>query len=144
MSYRKERLRTRVTLIKNLICVCLILLILLWMAKPFYPTVPSQEQMAFVTKLYDRDTMILLYLKRKPYIIPFLYSKQVEIGFALPDDLSFESWHRNTFQKIGAEDIKVSHESVTAVARTCEGTTVRIRAVLSSTKRAVHCYLVFQ
>jgi hypothetical protein len=114
------------------------------MAKPFYPMEPSQEQMAFVTKLLDEDTTHIFYLKREPYIIPYLDSKRVEVRFILLDDLSFESWHRNTFQKIGAEDIEVSHDSVTAVARTREGTTVSIRAVLSSTKRAVHCYLVFQ
>ena len=111
------------------------------MARPFFPTVPSREQMAFVNTLCDGGTEIF-YVNRKPCIIPFLDSKQVEIRFVLPVDVSFESWYTNTFRKIGAKDIEEAHESITAVARTCEGATVRIRAV--SRKQVVHCHLAFQ
>lgn len=140
MSLSKESFHARIGRIKNLICVCLIFLILLWLARPFFPTAPSREQMAFARSLCYEDTGIVD-ARWKARIIPFLGSKQGEIWLILPDDVSFENWYSNTFRKIGAKDIEVGNESITAVAGTREGATVRIRAV--SRKQVVHCHLAF-
>ena len=127
--------------IKNLVCACLILLILLWMAMPFFPKAPpSQEQMAFANALGEEGAVIL---ERKwKSCVPFLGCKQVDMWLILPDDVSFESWHTNTFRKIGAKDIEETHESVTAVARTRKDTTVQIQA--KSRQQVVRCQLTFR
>ncbi len=140
MSPQKECFQATVRRIKNLICVCLISLILLWMARPFFPKGPTREQMAFARSLCYEGTGIVD-ARWKSRIIPFLGSKQGEIWLILPDDVSFENWYRNTFRKIGAKEIDVAHESITAVARTQEDAIVRIRAV--SRKQVVHCHLAF-
>lgn len=140
MSQPKERFQARVSRIKNLICVCLIFLILLLMASPFFPKGSSREQMAFVRTLCYESTEIMD-SRWESRIIPFFGSKQGEIWLILPDVVSFESWYSNTFRKIGATEIEVAHNSITAVARTREGSTVRIRAKFHS--QLVHCHLTF-
>ena len=140
MSLSQERFHARVNRIKNLICVCLIFLILLLMASPFFPKGPTREQLAFARTLCYEGTGIFD-ARWKLRIIPFLGSKQGEIWFILPDDVSFENWYSNTFRKIGATEIEVAHDFITAVAKTREGATVRIRAELHS--QSVHCHLTF-
>jgi len=110
------------------------------MASPFFPKGPSREQMAFVRTLCYESTEIMD-SRWKSRIIPFFGSKHGEIWLILPDDVNFENWYSNTFRKIGAKEIEVAHDSINAVARTLEGSTVRIRAKFYS--QTVHCHLTF-
>lgn len=130
----------------------------------FFPSTRlTQKQLDFVAELYDNNTMVL-YSRRKQSNTLFSSSEEIKIAFILADDVSFECWYKNIFSKIGAKDIEVAHETVTvadrtpkgailqitektqktvtAVAKTREGSTVQIRLVAKES--LVYCYLIFQ
>ncbi len=140
MFLRKKYFYVRAGRVVNLACVILIFAIFFCLGEPCFPKTPSQEQIAFARMLCADDRQVIS-VQRKSFF-PLLGRNQIKMRFVLPADMRFADWHFHTLEKIAAKDIEVWRESITAVANTREGVTVRIRAELR--QRIVHCHLAFQ